>query len=162
MRHPLPLSLVPSIPPTLPSLPPFYFSSYPPPSNPPSLLPSIPLTLYPYLRLTLIPSPFTLPLSIPPSYSPSLSFTLPLILPLLILPPLLLPSPISALFIGCLKHGFLALRSIARDRTLPFHRVHLERHIRSVFLHGNENTLPSAVEELVDIESAGLLSFHFI
>ena len=89
--------------------------------------------------------------SLPPSLLLSLSLSYPPSLFLFHLP--------SALFIGCLKHGFLSVRSIARDRTLPFHRLHLERHIRSVFLHGNENTLPSAVEELVDIESAGALSF---
>ena len=103
-----------------------------------------PFLLHPSLPHTLPPSP-------PASLLPSTPLTLPPSLLHFLLP--------SALFIGCLKHGFLALRSIARDRTLPFHRVHLKRHIRSVSLHENENTLPSAVEELVDIESAGALSF---
>ena len=62
----------------------------------------------------------------------------------------------SALFIGCLKHGFLALKSIARDPSLPFHRPALERHIRATFLHGYGDTLPAAVDELRDIDMAGV------
>ena len=105
---------------------------------------------------------------LPTSYPSSLPPYQPIFLPFTFSPPSSLPHSLpitlllSALFIGCLKHGFLALRSIARDRTLPFHRTHLERHIRSVFLHGNENTLPSAVDELVDIESAGAFAFYFM
>jgi hypothetical protein len=64
------------------------------------------------------------------------------------------PSPL-ALFIGCVKHGFLALKSIARDPSLPFHRTHLERHIRNVFLYGSTDSLPAALDELTDTDMAG-------
>ena len=76
------------------------------------------------------------------------------LLTLSLLHPLLTLS--SALFIGCLKHGFLALKSIARDPSLPFHRPALERHIRATFLHGYGDTLPAAVDELRDIDMAGV------
>ena len=54
-----------------------------------------------------------------------------------------------------MKHGFLALKSIARDPSLPFHRTHLERHIRNVFLYGSTDSLPAALDELTDTDMAG-------
>lgn len=97
-------------------------------------------------------------------YSLSLLTIPPLLTLSLLYPPLTLSSSSphsfvtlsTALFIGCLKHGFLALKSIARDPSLPFHRPALERHIRATFLHGYGDTLPAAVDELRDIDMAGV------
>jgi hypothetical protein len=54
------------------------------------------------------------------------------------------------LLLGCIKHGFLALEKIVSDPELPFHRNHLEKHIRRVFLYGCAAVLPSALDELPD------------
>ena len=62
---------------------------------------------------------------------------------------------LTGLFIGCLKHGFLALHSITQDLSLPFNQRDLEAHIRKVFLYGCADTLPAALDELRDRESAG-------
>jgi hypothetical protein len=52
------------------------------------------------------------------------------------------------MLIGCVKHGFLALTDIIEDKDLPFNSKNLEKHIRSVFLHGNSNFLPAGYDEL--------------
>jgi hypothetical protein len=61
---------------------------------------------------------------------------------------------LSGILIGFIKHGFLALTDIIEDRDLPFNSKNLEKHIRSVFLHGDFKFLPAGYDEMKNKEEA--------
>ena len=49
-----------------------------------------------------------------------------------------------ALMVGCLKHGYMALEQICRDKELPLTTNHLLMHVKRTFLYGSGDVLPAA------------------
>jgi hypothetical protein len=49
----------------------------------------------------------------------------------------------SALLVGCLKHGYLALHKICADESLPLTTKHIRMHAKRVFVLGCSNVVPA-------------------